>query len=191
VYKQGHIGINLTLAASFFYAATVVGEPTLGGSGAVIIVLLARLPDRDAHFDSSMDYFAGHWLLYKVPISHRGVTHTLLFAFLVGGVIGGAGWAVGRQLAALSATRISTVYFLAGGIGIGGHLLGDAITPRGVPALWPLKRTDYSLGLVSADSMLNKILYMLGFIAAAAAIIHFFYSTGAGAPTPLLVFATA
>jgi inner membrane protein len=135
MYKTGHYGAALLLYAPVGYLLLSVdpGLAVLGGAGAVVF---SRAPDYDL----------------RVPgISHRGVTHTLLFLAVVTAALVGAGVAVAEQF--------GTDPLLMGGLGaivgvvaIGSHLLADALTPSGVPLLWPLSSRRYSVGLATASN---------------------------------------
>jgi membrane-bound metal-dependent hydrolase YbcI (DUF457 family) len=122
---------------------------------------------------------------FWVPgLSHRGTSHSLLAALVVGGVIGALGWVVGNRVTVLLANVLagldtSTVGIFAGlfqwtaeqlrfldgrmlasfGFAIGTfgvfvHLLADAITVAGIRPLLPLSRWRLSLSSLRADSPL-------------------------------------
>lgn len=69
---------------------------------------------------------AGHLGLFW--LSHRGLTHTALFALLVG------------ILAFVFAPPL-VAFAIVGGYA--SHLMGDAITRRGIPLWWPVSKRPY------------------------------------------------
>jgi len=161
VYRSGHYGVALLAYAPVLYALTAVGRVVAAAAGLGIVLALTPLPDAD----------------HDVPlIDHRGVTHTLLFAIVVGGAVGGAAWLVagpsGLALAPDRAVELSAGAGGAAAFAVLAHLLADALTPMGVAALWPLSGERYSLGLTPADSTVwNVGLFALGVFATAVAAV--------------------
>jgi len=159
VYRNGHLGMSLLVYAPVGYL--LVGRrPLLAVLGGVVVLSLASVPDID----------------HRLPVvSHRGVTHSLLFAAGVGAV----GWAAGTVLGGLgiapvdlAGTTLSPALFLGflGVYGILAHLAGDVITPAGVPLFWPAP-TTLSLSVVGADSTVaNYGLLAAGVVATGAAL---------------------
>jgi inner membrane protein len=141
-------------------AGAVLAALLTGG----VMLWLAMLPDVD----------------HRVPgISHRGVTHSLLFAALVGaafaavGVVLGAvgGDALVAELLGLDALGVGVVTFgfALGFLAVASHLLGDILTPAGVNLFWPVP-TEFSLYVTRADNTVaNYGLFLLGVFAAGAA----------------------
>lgn len=153
MYRTGHYGVSLLLYAPVLAALLVVGRPTAALAGALGMLVLTMVPDYDQ----------------RVPfVSHRGSTHTLAFAWLVGAALGGS-------FLLVPGLPPSTRYALAGFglfigvLGITAHLVADVLTPSGVALLWPFSSKRYSLGLVSASNVLaNYLLFALGVLATAA-----------------------
>jgi inner membrane protein len=57
-------------------------------------------------------------------------------------------------------------------VGIGSHLLADALTPMGVNVFWPLPADRFSLSLARADNTVaNYGLLFLGAAASAAVLV--------------------
>lgn len=138
----------------------VGSRPLLAVLGGVVVLSLASFPDID----------------HRLPVvSHRGLTHSLLFAAGVGAV----GWVAGTLLGGLAiapvdlaGTTLSPPLFLGflGAYGILAHLAGDVITPAGVPLFWPLP-TTLSLSVVGADSTVaNYGLLAAGVVATGAVL---------------------
>ncbi|MFB6256380.1 MAG: metal-dependent hydrolase [Haloplanus sp.] len=150
MYRRGHWGVSLLVFAPVGFALLRFGRPALALVGGGAMLWLSTLPDVD----------------HRLPgVAHRGPTHTLAFALLVGAA--GAGLATvldgGR-------TAIVAFGFGIGTLGILAHLLADALTPAGVPLLWPLSDRDFSVSLTRADNALaNYALLAVGVCATAAA----------------------
>ena len=125
MYALGHYGVALLVYApvGFLLAGT---DPTLALVGGAGVLALSTVPDYDL----------------RVPfLTHRGVTHTLLFTAVVAA------------------------------LGIGSHILGDVLTPAGVAVFWPLSSHEYTVGLTRADNRFaNWALFGGGVFAATAAL---------------------
>ena len=155
MYRKGHLGVSLLVFAPVGYWLATVGEPAAALLAGVVMCWLAMLPDID----------------HRLPVvSHRGVTHSLLFAGIVGGVFGAVGVVLAGAfgVAGIDPTTSGVVFTDVSGVAgvdpgilgvmlgvltVGAHLLGDALTPAGVPLLWPFGR-HYSLSVTRADSTL-------------------------------------
>lgn len=181
MYRRGHQGITLCTIAAVLH--TFVSERPLIAVFTVIgLWLVEPLPDKD------QDY----------GMEHRGVSHSLFAAGIVGVVIGGVGWLFGTYLlqpglhalfampidatqstfmwwaariAALDASTLAVVGFWVGVCGILVHLLGDMITPMGLKLLLPFSRREFFGGPIPAESpTANTVLYALGWIVLLAAL---------------------
>jgi len=154
VHRSGHYGVALLSYAPVLYVLASQGRFAAGVAGAGLVVALTLLPDVDL----------------SIPLlAHRGVTHTLAFAAFVGAAAWAAVWFAPVELASRE--------LLAPGVGglaafaIPAHLFADALTPRGVPLLWPLTDSRFSLDAGPADSVLwNVGLLVLGAFASVAAV---------------------
>ena len=135
--------------------------------GLIVVLLVEPLPDSD----------------FWVPgLRHRGTSHSLLCALVVGGVIGALGWFIGDrvavvfadvlasfdtatigifaglfqwaadQLRRLNGDTLATFGFTVGVFGILVHLLADAITVAGIRPLLPVSRWRLSLSSIRSDS---------------------------------------
>ena len=153
MFKQGHLGVSMLVFGPVGYALVARGAPELAAVTGVVMVWFSMLPDID----------------HRLPIvEHRGPTHSLLFAALIGGV----GWAVGIAIEAVMGpvvgVPLSTVGFGIGALTVVAHLIGDTLTPAGVPYLWPLSGRTVSLSLVGAgNSLANAGLFGLGLVVTA------------------------
>jgi len=163
MYKDGHLGINALVFAPVAVVVTAVWSVTLGIIGGVVFVGLASLPDIDRYFDPAMGWRPQseripfrERLLHRVPISHRGITHTVWFAVLVGGCTAGGvvflADAYTYTQTPYDATLVSVYGFFVGAGGVCAHLLGDAITPAGIAPFAPVTQTTYSYTLTNAKN---------------------------------------
>jgi inner membrane protein len=148
VYRKGHYGVSLLVFAPVGVALAGLGRPTFALAGGAGMLWLAMLPDLDQ----------------RVPgVTHRGVTHTLAFAALVGATLGAAGLTVGGAAGVVSGAELGAFGFGVGALAVLAHLLADALTPAGVAVLWPLSARRYSLSVTTADSVLwNYALFAAG-----------------------------
>lgn len=157
MYKRGHLGVAMLTLAPITFWLLIGGYPVFAVLVAGTVLYLAMLPDMD----------------HRVPgISHRGPTHSLLFAGVVGAVFAGAASLVEPVFSIAVPAGLSMVAFgfLLGFGSVVAHLLGDVITPAGVNFLWPYPK-EWSLYLTTADSTLwNWGLFTLGVFAMTGAV---------------------
>ena len=144
-------GASAVRAGGNLLLAVDPAPAVLGGAGGVG---LARLPDYDL----------------RAPfVEHRGVTHTLLFLGVVAVVPGAAGYAVAGGVGT-DPVRTAGLGVVVAVVAVGSHLLADALTPAGVPLLWPLSDETYSAGVATASNpVANYRLLLLGVCACLAA----------------------
>ncbi|WP_224336492.1 metal-dependent hydrolase [Haloprofundus halobius] len=160
MFRTGHYGVSLLVFAPIGYTLVSTGAVAPAFVLGATMLWLSMLPDVD----------------HKLPaVSHRGPTHTLLFAGLVGGLFWGVATlaidTLGTLTVSLGETSVglATFAFAVGFLTVVGHLVGDALTPMGVNFLWPLSGSGYSLSLTTADSAVwNYGLFVLGVFATAA-----------------------
>lgn len=146
MYTKGHCGVTLLSYAPVGFGLLISGHESAAVAGGGIVLALMMLPDCD----------------HVVPsLEHRGPTHTLLFALLVGAVLG-----VCTAVAAPDpGTRFgaSAFGFAAGTFAIVAHLIADVLTPMGIQPFWPVSRRRYSLEVTSArNRTANDVLLGLG-----------------------------
>lgn len=146
-------------AGAAFLSLRGAGAPDPGGAAAALgaACLGALLPDID-HPGSLLSRGAGP--AGAVPglfLRHRGPTHSLAAAL--------AAWAGASWLCA--ARGLPAAAALAALLGYLSHLLLDALTPGGVPLLWPLSGRRAGLPLVRVGSALEGLarLAILGALA--------------------------
>lgn len=150
VYRTGHFGAALLAFAPAGHLLATAGRPGLAHLGVACVVALARLPDLDR----------------RAPLAHRGPTHAPAFLLVVAGLLGWSGWTVGARLVSGQGPLLAAFGATVGATAVGSHLLADAVTPAGVPALWPVTSRRFGVALVRADSpAANLALLVLGTLA--------------------------
>ncbi|WP_434531054.1 metal-dependent hydrolase [Haloarcula sp. NS06] len=152
MYQNGHYGAALLFIAPIGAVLIATGFVALAFLAAVGAVALAMVPDLDQ----------------RVPgVTHRGLTHTVWFALLVG-VITALG-AVALTIAGPVASAVTG--FVVGSGTILSHIAADALTPAGVRPWRPADDTHYSLDVVTAKNPLaNYALLGLGIASAALGV---------------------
>ncbi|VTT85390.1 putative membrane-bound metal-dependent hydrolase [Halorubrum sp. DM2] len=157
MYRNGHIGASLAVYAPFGFLVTALVSLEAGLLGALGVASTAMVPDLDV----------------RVPfVKHRGITHTVWFALLVGAAFGTVGLALGVRNDAATALLFGGVGFLFGAGTIVSHLLADALTPMGVRPYAPVRDDEYTLDLfAAANPVANYALLGLGGVAAAVALV--------------------
>ncbi|WP_049925844.1 metal-dependent hydrolase [Halopiger goleimassiliensis] len=157
MYQFGHYGAALLLYAPVGAAVALGGAETVAILGGVVCVSLSTLPDVD----------------HRLPlVDHRGVTHTVGFAILVGaGVAAATAILIDASTLAVDAAIVGFA-FLVGTLSIGSHLLADALTPMGIRPFWPLSRRRYTLEVTrAANPIANYVLFGLGLAGTAFAAL--------------------
>lgn len=166
MHRSGHVGIVLLALAPVTYALLAFG-----------VGFIEPLPDND------------HWIPF---LRHRGTSHSLVMAVIVGVICACLGWLFGTfvtvplatwlspvvlgentsiawgvtRLAALDAPTLAQTGFLVGFGGIVLHLLGDIITVAGIRPFLPFSRRQISLsGLRANNSLVNGGLFVGGVLA--------------------------
>jgi len=154
MYPPGHVGLTAVLIAPLVCWLRLTGRERTAMECLVVALALSLLPDIDTLLPG---------------IVHRGITHTLLAALVVGvGVAVAFRW---RSAAGLADHGVGVRWFV-GAAGVLSHLAGDVITPMGIRPLFPLFGTGYTLDIVPASSpTANAALLLLG-----ATVLVFTYS---------------
>ncbi|MDB2238002.1 metal-dependent hydrolase [Halorubrum ezzemoulense] len=157
MYRKGHVGASLVVYAPFGFLVTALLSIEAGLVGAAGAASTAMVPDLDM----------------RVPVvRHRGITHTVWFALLVGVVLGGVGLAVGLQRGLAEALLFGAAAFLFAAVTIVSHILADALTPTGIRPYAPVRDTEYSLDLfTAANPFANYGLLGLGGVVVAVALV--------------------
>ncbi|RLG33175.1 hypothetical protein DRN98_04295 [Methanosarcinales archaeon] len=146
MYAKGHIGLTLLMLSLLML-------PFGANANAFFLIGLASgvstLPDIDLE-----------WQRSGIPVHHRGVTHSLLFAIMVGTLVGGIFY-YGYETPSWFVTG-----FLGGFLGIISHLIGDSLTSHSFKPLWPFSSIEVGFGLCKAsDKSVNENLMILGGLA--------------------------
>ncbi|WP_424016011.1 metal-dependent hydrolase [Halorubrum xinjiangense] len=157
MYRKGHVGASLVVYAPFGFLVTVLASIEVGLVGAAGVASLAMVPDLDT----------------RVPfVKHRGITHTVWFALLVGVAFGAVGVAVGLQRGVVEALLFGGAGFLFGAVTIVSHLLADALTPMGIRPFAPVRDAEYTLDLfTAANPLANYALLGLGVVVITVALV--------------------
>ena len=156
MYRLGHYGVSLIVFTPLGLALVLAGEPELAAVTGAVMLWLAMLPDVD----------------HRIPgLRHRGPTHTLVFALVVGTVLAALGVVVPHELDPVVQLGLGVFGFVVGFVSVLAHLAADLLTPMGVQLLWPFSRRRYSLELVRADSPLANYALLLGGVLLAGGVI--------------------
>jgi inner membrane protein len=147
MHREGHLGMALAAYAPIGFLVALIGGLELALFGGVVAAGLAMLPDIDM----------------RIPlVKHRGITHTIWFALIVGLLVGLSSVAIGSDGGPLIALGIGAFGFLVGTISICSHLLADALTPSGIRPYWPRNDVQYTFGVARASNPIANYL-LLGF----------------------------
>lgn len=156
------------------------GRPEVAVLGAAIVYVVEQIPDTDQF----------------IPVlKHRGFSHTIGFAVLVGlalGVLGlfigeraflivgdwitaqgfdGVGSAIIEAEAAVNERELARIGFGMGTFGILAHLAGDVVTKMGIQPFLPVFSWRVSLSRLKArNPYANQLLFVLGVGALAGAM---------------------
>ncbi|AUX10623.1 membrane-bound metal-dependent hydrolase [Halalkaliarchaeum desulfuricum] len=155
VYQLGHYGIALLCYAPVARLFVGAGEPHAALAGGLLVAGAAVLPDCDVY----------------LPLSHRGLTHTLWFVVGVGVAVAVAVVTVATQS---TATGVRPFWGPVAGLLAAGavlsHVAVDAATPMGIRPFAPLSDWHVTLDLVaSKHRTANVSLFLIGGAAVAIA----------------------
>lgn len=129
--REGHLGLGMLCYAPIGTVMSMFGYPVLGLLGVPVVLFGAGLPDIDV----------------KISVfKHRGWTHTIHGAFLIGIAVAGGIWLGGRTyISLIGAEQFVTItpamVLLFGGVatfGVFSHMLGDLMTTEGIQPFDPL-----------------------------------------------------
>ncbi|WP_394742131.1 metal-dependent hydrolase [Natronococcus roseus] len=156
MYQYGHYGAALLAYAPIGAVVALAGFEAVAIVGGLVCVSLSTLPDVD----------------HRLPfVAHRGPTHTLVFAALVGAALAAAAAVLVEAASPLIDVAFVGFAFLIGTLSIGSHLLADALTPMGIRPFWPVSRRRYTLNVTPAKSpVANYALLLVGVAATAGAV---------------------
>lgn len=135
--REGHLGVTLGCYAPIGALTFAIGFEDLALIGALGAAGLSMAPDVDM----------------RIPfLTHRGPTHTIWFALLVGSLCGSGGIMVGQSSGVLAALGLGLWAGLVGTVTIGSHLLADALTPAGIRPFAPVRDQSYSWEVARASN---------------------------------------
>lgn len=156
MYRTGHYGAALLAYAPLGFAATAGGFAELALAGGAGAAALAVVPDYDQ----------------RVPgVTHRGPTHTVVFALAAAALVGTAAGALAWSTGPLAAAGLGAFAFVGAALSLGSHLAADALTPAGVAPFAPVRSTTYSFDVArAANPVANYGLLALGVAVALAAL---------------------
>jgi len=129
--------------------------------GLVLSMGLVMLPDKDQ----------------GIPLlPHRGFTHTIWFASLVGLAMALVGMVIAPVLIFAGVDAQPVILFLGfiGVFSIVAHLFADAITPAGIKPYQPLSQRRHS-GRISANSFIGNWFFWLSGIGAILFAVYFVF----------------
>lgn len=157
MYRIGHYGGALLAYAPVAFLLVASGFRLLAVAGGLLTVGLSTFPDVD----------------FRIPfVRHRGLTHTIWFALVVGIGLGGAGYLLGDTLGVVPQVTLAGFGFVVGFVAIVSHIAADALTPAGVRPLAPLHSRRYTYSVTKAkNDVANYTLLALGGLVAAGAFV--------------------
>lgn len=154
MYLLGHVGIALLVSVPSSFLLIRAGRARTAGITLFALTSTVMAPDVDL----------------LLPVAHRGITHTVWVALLVGGLFAAAGRRLGARIG-VDEFEVTALGFGVGTTSVVAHLLGDVITPMGIRPFAPLLDVEYSAGVVAAsDPAANVALFVAGCVAASLAV---------------------
>lgn len=148
MYTKGHCGVSLLVYAPVGLGLFLSGNAPAAVTGGAVMLALAMVPDCD----------------HGIPfIDHRGPTHTVAFAVVIGMLLGAGAVLFGTDSASGTQLRTASFLFAMGTLAVLSHLLADLLTPMGVAPFWPVSTRRYSLDITPAkDPTANNVLLGVG-----------------------------
>jgi inner membrane protein len=132
----------------------VVGHRRVGPRAAAIGALAGALPDVDVLFSVGGSYF-------DQLLLHRGITHSLFFAPVVGPALGWAVWRWERRRVAQSPSQLRT-WILVVSLALLSHPLLDYLTPYGTQLLLPFSDMRFAIAAMPIIDPVYTILLLCG-----------------------------
>jgi inner membrane protein len=139
MYAMGHYGIVLMMVSPVLYGLLATNMYLTAGIFTVSSFITATLPDIDLKFP--MNRF----------VSHRGFTHTIWFACIVG-VIATLCVVPFVNILSESVAYTMGIVFTGTVFGVFAHILGDVITPTGITPFAPFGQR-YSYHITTAKGI--------------------------------------
>ncbi|MDZ7849750.1 MAG: metal-dependent hydrolase [Halodesulfurarchaeum sp.] len=157
MYRTGHYGVALSVYAPLAFLLLAAGFEALALIGGVIVIGGAMLPDVDQ----------------RLPfVAHRGFTHTIWFALLLGLLSGAVVWIGGFEFGPHGRAGLAAFGFVIGTLTIAAHLFADALTPMGIQPFAPFGNGSCTIGVTRAGNPVgNAVLLVLGLVLASVAVL--------------------
>lgn len=170
--SEGHFGLVSLLISPVILLLSVTVSHQVVLVFVVLTLICTGIPDIDYRLSRSI---VGN----LTGIEHRGFTHTIYFAFIMGFVTLSFGSAIDRitYLGYFS-------MFLSGFLGITGHVLGDVLTPAGINYIPPVQQSAFSLDWFNYNNMFGN----LGALFVGSASLSLSLSTVYGDPVPVIYY---
>lgn len=155
--SYGHYGIAMLLYSPILFIFTLQDFFLLGLVGVLAVFLLSRTPDID----------------YYIPlITHRGITHTIWFAVVIGFLLSMPFDSTGSITLFGHPVPYRLIAFTFGSYSVITHIIGDSLTPSGVRPFMPFIMTRYSMTIVRSGSNIgNGIFFVIGCLSLLCAAI--------------------
>lgn len=156
MHQEGHWGAALLVYAPLGFVVALVGAIRVALVAGIVAVALAMVPDQDQ----------------RVPgLDHRGLTHTVWFALLVGAILGVAGGLLGTANSLVAGVGFAGLGFLVGALTVVSHIGADALTPMGVEPLAPVDDRHLTFDVTRASNpAANYALLALGALVSGGAL---------------------
>lgn len=157
MYRKGHVGASLVVYAPTAFALAALTTVEFAVLGAIVVSSMAMVPDVDV----------------RIPfVTHRGITHTVWFALIVGSGFALVGAAVGFEGGIVTTVSLAVIGFVLGAGTILSHLLADALTPMGIQPYAPLRDDHFTFDVAkAANPVANYALLVLGCVVAGAGLL--------------------
>jgi len=126
---NGHTHLMIGISAGILGAAHTPDDTLLRVAVVAVAGVMSLLPDIDHPKAIISGYTPGVGHATRLFVSHRGGTHTVLFAAAI--------------MALMLLAGLPIPITAAAGVGIVSHLVADMLTPQGVPLLIPVSRRAF------------------------------------------------
>lgn len=155
-----------------------VGHRALGYRAAVYGALAGALPDIDVFFSVNGDFV-------DQLVSHRGITHSLLFAPVVGPALGWLIWHWQRRRRSDPGPRAMWMWVIS--LALLSHPLLDLLTPYGTQLLLPFSNARFAVNAMPIIDPIYTGLLGLGLLLAWLPALRGRFPTGSTALLTLLI----
>ena len=139
--------------------AQVAGHRTLGYRAAAYGALAGALPDIDVLFSLNGDFV-------DQLVTHRGITHSLFFAPVIGPLLGWLVWQRSRHRHPESGARERNAWMLVISLALLSHPLLDLLTPYGTQLLLPFSNARFAINAMPIIDPVYTLLLGAGLLLA-------------------------